>query len=126
MQLGQCYYSAGTVQALTLVVVALKWGTAIHVECLTLCLTHGMKGVTLSYCYSGDYPTQSSGAVFEPYNESLDVWACLGVNPLDIPRTQNWASEGKHSQKPTMLYHPTLTLSSVNHLSHQWTAQCLK
>ena len=33
-----------------------------------------------------------------------------------------WASEGKHSQKPTMPYHPTLMSSSVQHSSHQWTA----
>ena len=28
--------------------------------------------------------------------ESLDVWTCLGVNPLDMPRTPYWASEEKH------------------------------
>ena len=27
-------------------------------ECLTLCLTGGINGVYLSYCYSGDYPTR--------------------------------------------------------------------
>ena len=28
------------------------------VECLTLDLLRGMNGVTLNYCYSGDYPTR--------------------------------------------------------------------
>ena len=41
------------------------------------------------------------------------IWACLGVNPLDMPRSPYWASEGKH----TMTYHPTLTSSSVHHSS---------
>ena len=27
-----------------------------------------------------------------------DVWACLGVYPLDMPRTPYRASEGKRSQ----------------------------
>ena len=27
-----------------------------------------------------------------------DVLACLGVNPLDMPRTLYWASKGKRSQ----------------------------
>ena len=32
-------------------------------------------------------------------HESLNVWPCLGVNPLDMSRTPYWASEAKHSQK---------------------------
>ena len=40
-------------------------------------------------------------------------WACLGVNPLDLPRTPYWTSKGKHS---------TLRSSSDHHSSHQWTA----
>ena len=45
-----------------------------------------------------------------------------GVNSLDMPITPYQASEEKHSQQPTMPYHPTLTSSSVHHSSHQWTA----
>ena len=29
-----------------------------EIECLTLGLSHGMNGIILSYCYSGDYPTR--------------------------------------------------------------------
>ena len=47
----------------------------------------------------------------------LSVWACLGVNPLDMPRNPYWASEGKHSQQPTMFYHPILTSSSVHFIN---------
>ena len=61
-----------------------------------------------------------SGATFG----RLDVWACLVVNPLNIPRTPYWASEEEHS-KPTMSYHPTLTSSAVYHSSYQWTAPFL-
>ena len=50
-----------------------------------------------SYCYSGDYPTrgqrscakcprvQASNCTAKP--ESPAFWACLGVDPLDMPRT---------------------------------------
>ena len=79
-----------------------------------------MNGVTLSYCYSGDYPTRGKrGRVLK---ESLDVWTCLGVNPLDMDRTPYWASERKHSQPPTMPHHHTLTASPVHHSFHQRTA----
>ena len=50
------------------------------------------------------------------------VWACLRVDPLDMPRTPYRASEGKRSQKPTMPYHPrhhfiicTSFISSINY-----------
>ena len=46
----------------------------------------------------------------------------LGVDHLDMPRTPYWASEVKHSQKPTMAYDLTLTSSSVYYSSHQWNA----
>ena len=29
-----------------------------EIKCLTLGLSRGMNGVTLSYCYSGNYPTR--------------------------------------------------------------------
>ena len=38
-----------------------------------------------------------NGIAFE---QCLDVWACLRVNLLDMPRPPYWASEGKHSQNP--------------------------
>ena len=38
-------------------------------------------------------------------------------------RTPCWASEEKHSQQTSMPYHPTLTSSTVHHLSHQSTSQ---
>ena len=50
------------------------------------------------------------------------VWACLGVDPLDMPRTPYRASKGKHSQYPTMPYNPhphiiicTLFVSSIDY-----------
>ena len=43
------------VQALMLAVVVLKQPT---IESYTLFVSHGMNGVTLSYCFSGDYPTR--------------------------------------------------------------------
>ena len=49
------------------------------IECLTFCLPHGMIEVTLSYCHFGNYV--------------LDGWACLCVNPLNMPRTLYWAEE---------------------------------
>ena len=51
----------------------------------------------------------------------IERLACLvigsksgGVNPLVMPRTLYWASEGNHSQQHTIPYHHTLILSSVN------------
>ena len=43
------------VQALMSAVVAMKQQTIV---CYTLCVSREMNGVTLSYCYSGDYPTR--------------------------------------------------------------------
>ena len=43
---------------------------------------------------TGTTQPEDSGAVFEGDNEFLDVWACLGVNPLDMSITPYWASEG--------------------------------
>ena len=40
--------------------------------------------------------------------ESPAVWACLGVDPLDMRRTPYRASKGKRSQYPTMPYHPQI------------------
>ena len=54
-QCSHCQCSVTTVQALMFAVVALKQPT---IECLTLGLTWGMNGVTLSYCYPGDYPSR--------------------------------------------------------------------
>ena len=63
-------------------------------------------------------------------NESLDVRASLGVNPLNMPRTAYLASEVKHSQQPTMpLYHLTLTyhlciVHVINGLHYFIVLQC--
>ena len=59
----------------------------------------------LNHCYSGDYPTQVSGR--------------MGM-PLELRRTTYWSSEDKHSQQPTMSYHPTINPSSVHYLSDQY------
>ena len=98
-QCRQCQCSVTTVQALMLVVVALKQPA---IECLTLCLTRGINGVTLSYSYSGN---SSDPTVAEPLLNKLkrSLWTsghAWGLNPLDMPRTPYWASEGKHSQDP--------------------------
>ena len=73
----------------------------------------------------GTIRLEDSGTDFELKNDSLDVWAWLGVNPLDTLRTSYRASDGRHSQQPTMPCHPTLTSPSVHHSSHQSTALCL-
>ena len=62
---------------------------------------------------------EDSRAPCEQKNESLDIRACLGVNPLDMVRTPYWASEGKHSTIP---YQLTLTPSSVYHSTRHRTA----
>ena len=40
------------------------------------------------------------------------------VNPIDMPRTPYWASEGKHSQQPTMPYTPPSRHHLYNMGSH--------
>ena len=66
----------------------------------------------------GTIGPKDSGAVFRRKKpEPLGVWACLAVNPLDMPRTPYWVSEKKHSQQPTTPDHPTLAPSSLNHTS---------
>ena len=47
------------------------------------------------------------------------VWACLGVNPLEMPRTTYRVSEENTLNNPPCPI--TLTSSSVHHLSHQLT-----
>ena len=49
------------------------------------------------------------------------VWACLGVDPLDMPRTPYRASEGNVLNNPPCPITPTLTSSSAHHSSHQLT-----
>ena len=61
------------------------------------------------------------GVAFEQKKvDSLDVWACLRVNPLDMPRTTYRASEGEHSQNPPC----PMTLAPVakTGFSHRLTA----
>ena len=59
----------------------------------------------------GQSAPRKSKSCFEPTkNESLDVWAFLRVNLLDMPRSTSRASEGTKSQQPTMPYNPTLML----------------
>ena len=67
-----------------------------QLECLPLCLSLRMNGVTLSYCYSGIIIPEDSGAVFciaKPKSPDR-----LGVNHLDMPRTSYLASVGNYSQ----------------------------
>ena len=42
-----------------------------------------------------------------------------GDNLPNLPRTHYRSSEGKHSQQPTMPYHPTFMSSSIQHSSQQ-------
>ena len=55
----------------------------------------------------GTIRPEDSRAVFYR-KKTLDVRACMGLNPLDMPRTPYWASEGKHKIESTMPYiiHP--------------------
>ena len=59
-------------------------------------------------------------------SKSPAVWACLGVDPLDMPRTPYRASKGK---RPSITHHallpPILASSSVHHSSHQLTTTFL-
>ena len=41
-------------------------GSQPTIECLTVGLSRGMNGVTLGYCYSGDYLTRISGCLGMP------------------------------------------------------------
>ena len=50
---------------------------------------------------AGTIRPEDNGAAFEK-DDSLDVQACLGVNPPDMPRTAYWANKRKHYQKLTM------------------------
>ena len=83
-----------------------------------------MNGVTLRYFLTLETLLfKDGGAAFEQKNWSLDVLACLAVNPLDMPRTPHQASKGKHSQQPTtMPYHANFKSSFIHHSSHQRTA----
>ena len=74
-----------------LAVVALKQPA---MKCLTLCLLCGMNGVTvtISYCYLLLLWGLSDSGIAEPCfegkkHEALDVWTCLGLKTLDMPKT---------------------------------------
>ena len=75
---------------------------ASGLDCLVF--SRGMNRVTLSYCYSGEYLPRVSALNCIAKPKFPAVWACLGVDPLDIPEPR--AREGKRAQKPTMPYHP--------------------
>ena len=56
-----------------------------------------------SYCYSGDYPTRVSALNCTAKPKSPVVWACLGVDPLDMPRApyrENALSITHHAPSP--------------------------
>ena len=59
-----------------------------------------MNGVTLPIVTLGIIRPENSGATQNctAKPKSSAVWACLGVDPLDVPRTTYRASEGKRSQ----------------------------
>ena len=69
----------------------------------------------------GTIRPDDSGAAFEQKNECLDAWACLRVNPLDMPGTPYWASEGKHSQNPPC----PITPPSRHHTRHNLMSRLL-
>ena len=48
----------------------------------------------------GTIRPEDRGAAFKQKKESLDILARLGVNPLDMPRTPYWASEGNTFKNP--------------------------
>ena len=110
-QCRQCQCNVTTVQALLVAVVALKQSA---IECYTLYVSCGMTGVTLRYCYSGDYPTQGISELCFLGKNSLDAWVCLGLNPLDMPRTPYWASDGNHSHIPGYDLKNFNSITSIN------------
>ena len=64
---------------------------------MTLGLSRRMNGFTLPIVTLGVMPRVSAlNCTAKP--KSLAVWACLGVDPLDMPRTPYRASEEKRSQ----------------------------
>ena len=67
---------------------------------LTLGLSGAMHGVTLPIVTLRTIRPEDSGAARNSTTKpkSPAVWACLGVDPLDMPRTPYRASEGKRSQ----------------------------
>ena len=94
----------------------------------------GMNGVYLPIVPLGTIRPEDSGAERNARVSALNctaklkspvVWVCLGVDPLDMPRTPYRASEGKRSQYPPYPITPTLTSSSVHHSSHQLTTTFL-
>ena len=54
-----------------------------------------------------------------------NLWACLGVDPLDIPRTPYRAAKESALNNPPCPITPTLTSSSVHRSSHQLTTTFL-
>ena len=76
-------------------------------ECLTLGLSQGMNCVTFPIFTPETIRPGIVGLREMPMSfsiklhsapKSLTVWACLGVDPLDMPRTPYRASEAKRSQ----------------------------
>ena len=80
------------------------------------------RGSYPSYCYSGDYPTRVYWSCTKCHEvsalnctakpKSLAIWACMEVDPLDMPRTPYWASEGNTLNNPPCPITPTLTQSN--------------
>ena len=55
-----------------------------------------MESIILAIVTLGTIRPEALNYIAKP--KSSAVWACLGVNPLDMPKTLYQASEGKHSQ----------------------------
>ena len=84
---------------------------------LTSGLSRGINGVTLPIVTLGTIRREDSGAArnatsfsirFQSETKFPAVWACLGVDPLDMPRTPYRANEGKpgkdSSSSKSLLY----------------------
>ena len=91
-------------------------------------LTRGMNGVTLPVVSLGIIRPEDSGAVrnasikLHSETQVWAVWACLGVDPLDMHRIPYQASGGNNLPCPITT---TLTSSSVHHSSHQLSTTLL-
>ena len=74
-------------------------------------ISRGMNGVALSIVTPGEVQTEDSGAVRNASVSALNciaqpkspaILVCLGVDPLDMPKTPYQASEGNSSK--SLLY----------------------
>ena len=82
-------------------------------------LLHAVRHGRQAQVYSDSRPEDSGAVFYLSKHTSFDVWACLGVNNLDMLRTLiRRVKENTLNNQPCPII-PTLTSSSVVHHSFQ-------